>query len=35
MAAKQWSDAAQVSGPMVFAAFGAGLQWGAVLALPV
>jgi 3-oxoacyl-[acyl-carrier-protein] synthase-3 len=35
IAAKQWSDSAQVTGPMVFAAFGAGLQWGAILALPV
>lgn len=35
IAAKQWSDSAAVTGPIVFAAFGAGLQWGALLALPV
>jgi 3-oxoacyl-[acyl-carrier-protein] synthase-3 len=35
IAAAQWSDAASVTGPVVFAAFGAGLQWGALLALPV
>jgi 3-oxoacyl-[acyl-carrier-protein] synthase-3 len=35
IAAKQWSDAASVTGPVVFAAFGAGLQWGALLAVPV
>ena len=35
IAAAQWSDAASVTGPIVFAAFGAGLQWGALLAVPV
>jgi 3-oxoacyl-[acyl-carrier-protein] synthase-3 len=35
IAAAQWSDAASVTGPVVFAAFGAGLQWGALLAVPV
>jgi 3-oxoacyl-[acyl-carrier-protein] synthase-3 len=35
IAAKQWSDSAAVTGPIVFAAFGAGLQWGALLAVPV
>jgi 3-oxoacyl-[acyl-carrier-protein] synthase-3 len=35
IAAKQWSESASVTGPVVFAAFGAGLQWGALLALPV
>ena len=35
IAAKQWSESATVTGPIVFAAFGAGLQWGALLAVPV
>ena len=35
IAASQWSDSASVTGPVVFAAVGAGLQWGAVLAVPV
>ena len=35
IAATQWSRSSAVTGPIVFAAFGAGLQWGALLALPV
>jgi 3-oxoacyl-[acyl-carrier-protein] synthase-3 len=34
IAATQWSKSNAISGPIVFAAFGAGLQWGAILALP-
>jgi 3-oxoacyl-[acyl-carrier-protein] synthase-3 len=35
IAAAEWSKSAAVTAPIVFAAFGAGLQWGALLALPV
>jgi len=35
IAATEWSKSTAVTGPIVFAAFGAGLQWGALLALPV
>jgi 3-oxoacyl-[acyl-carrier-protein] synthase-3 len=35
IAATHWSKSSAVTGPIVFAAFGAGLQWGAILALPV
>jgi len=35
IAATQWSRSNSMTGPIVFAAFGAGLQWGALLALPV
>jgi len=35
IAASEWSRSTAVAGPIVFAAFGAGLQWGALLALPV
>jgi 3-oxoacyl-[acyl-carrier-protein] synthase-3 len=35
IAADEWSKAHQVDGPIVFSAFGAGINWGAVLALPV
>jgi len=34
IAVTQWSKSSAVTGPVVFAAFGAGLQWGAILALP-
>jgi 3-oxoacyl-[acyl-carrier-protein] synthase-3 len=35
IAAAEWSKSTAVTGPIVFAAFGAGLQWGALLAVPV
>jgi 3-oxoacyl-[acyl-carrier-protein] synthase-3 len=36
IAADEWHGAqtAPLSGPLVFSAFGAGLNWGALLALP-
>jgi hypothetical protein len=33
-AAEWWRDRGQLDGPIVFAAFGAGLHWGALLARP-
>jgi 3-oxoacyl-[acyl-carrier-protein] synthase-3 len=35
IAADEWSATNSATGPVVFSAFGAGINWGAVLALPV
>lgn len=35
IAADEWSASHSASGPVVFSAFGAGINWGAILALPL